>query len=208
MADDHPIVRKGLRLSIEEFDGIDVVAEAGDGKAALEQIRRLTPDIAILDVDMPKLDGLEVAREVRNLALDTRIIFLTLHTEVDFFHAAFDAGGKGYILKDSGSEDIVAGIRAVSSGQMYVSPGMTHHLLNERNAKSQPAKRHGLELLTASERNIMKLIAEGKSSKEIGDKIGIHYRTVENHRTNICRKLEIEGANALLRFTLQHKDEI
>jgi DNA-binding NarL/FixJ family response regulator len=207
MADDHPIVRKGLRLSIEEFEGIEVVAEAGDGKAALEQIQQLKPDLAILDVDMPKLDGLEVARELRKLELETRVIFLTLHTDVDFFNAAFEAGGRGYILKDSGSEDIVAGIRAVASGQMYVSPGMTHVLVNGRSAKAESAKRHGLDLLTPSERKIMKLIAEGKSSKEIGEEIGIHYRTVENHRTNICRKLEIEGANALLRFTLQHKDE-
>src|SRR5271170_4654026 len=101
MADDHPIVRRGLKLSIEEYKGIEVVAEAGDGEAALRQIRQLSPDVAILDIDMPKLDGLGVAREVGKLGLTAKIIFLTLHTEVDFFHAAFEAGGQGYILKDS-----------------------------------------------------------------------------------------------------------
>jgi len=205
MADDHPVVRKGLRLSIEEYEGIEVVAEAGDGEVALKQIRQFAPDIAILDVDMPKLDGLGVAKEVRKLSLPTKIIFLTLHTDVDFFHASFDAGGHGYILKDSGTEDIVAGIRAVVSGQMYVSPGMTRHLVNERNTKPPAPERGVMDILTPSERSIMKLIAEGKSSKEIGEELGIHYRTVENHRTNICRKLEIEGANALLRFALQNK---
>lgn len=207
LADDHPIVRKGLRSSIEAHEEIEVIAEAGDGEAALRQIQQLTPDIAVIDIDMPKLDGLGVARQVKALSLPTKILLLTLHTDSDFFQAAFDCGCSGYILKDSGAEDIVAGIRAVVAGQMYVSPGMTRHLLQERNAKPGVPEKSVMDLLTPAERRIMKLIAEGQSSKEIGDIVGIHYRTVENHRTNICKKLKLEGANALVRFALQNQGQ-
>jgi DNA-binding NarL/FixJ family response regulator len=208
LVDDHPIVRKGLRSSIEEHDGIEIVGEAGDGEAALQLIRRLSPDIAVLDVDIPKMDGFAVARELQKLGMTTKIVFLTLHTDPDFFDTAIDCGGKGYLLKDGASEEIVAGLRAVSAGQMYVSQGMTHLLVKRRTTPKATADVSPMDALTVSERNIMKLIAQGKSSKEIGQELHIHYRTVENHRTNICRKLEIEGANALLRFALQHQTKL
>jgi DNA-binding NarL/FixJ family response regulator len=208
LADDHPVVRKGLRSSIEEHDGVEIVAEAGDGELALQLIRRLSPDIAVLDIDMPKLDGFAVAREVQKLGISTKIIFLTLHTDPDFFDSAIHCGGKGYLLKDGASEEIVAGLRAVAAGQMYVSQGMTHLLVKRRRTSTATADAGPMDALTVSERNIMKLIAQGKSSKEIGQELDIHYRTVENHRTNICRKLKIEGANALLRFALQHQAKL
>jgi DNA-binding NarL/FixJ family response regulator len=203
LADDHPIVRAGLRLGLEAAGEIQVVAEAADGESAISQIRAHSPDVVILDIDMPKIDGLGVARQVRSLGVQAKIILLTLHSESIYLRAAFDAGADGYILKDSGSEDVLAAIRAVLSGQRYVGPSMTSQLINlqadDRGPSDMMAK------LTPTERNVMKLIAEGKSSKEIGDDLGIHYRTVDNHRTNICRKLKIEGANSLLRFSLQHK---
>jgi DNA-binding NarL/FixJ family response regulator len=203
LADDHPIVRAGLRLGLEAAGEIQVVAEAADGESAISQIRAHSPDVVILDIDMPKIDGLGVARQVRSLGVQAKIILLTLHSESIYLRAAFDAGADGYILKDSGSEDVLAAIRAVLSGQRYVGPSMTSQLINlqtdDRGQSDMMAK------LTPTERNVMKLIAEGKSSKEIGDDLGIHYRTVDNHRTNICRKLKIEGANSLLRFSLQHK---
>jgi DNA-binding NarL/FixJ family response regulator len=208
LADDHPIVRKGLRSSIEEHEGIEIVGEAGDGEAALQLIHRLSPDIAVLDVDMPKMDGFAVAREVQKLGLTTKIVFLTLHTDPDFFDSAIQCGGKGYLLKDGASEEIVSGLRAVNAGQMYVSQGMTHLLVKRRTTSTPTPERGPMDALTLSERNIMKLIAQGKSSKEIGQELNIHYRTVENHRTNICRKLQIEGANALLRFALQHQTKL
>ena len=208
LADDHPIVRKGLRSSIEEHDGVEIVAEAGDGEMALQLIRRLLPDIAVLDIDMPKLDGFAVAREVQKLGMPTKIVFLTMHTDPDFFDTAIHCGGKGYLLKDGVSEEIVAGLRAVAAGQMYVSQGMTHLLVKRHATAKAPTDAGPMDALTVSERNIMKLIAQGKSSKEIGQDLNIHYRTVENHRTNICRKLKIEGANALLRFALQHQTKL
>jgi DNA-binding NarL/FixJ family response regulator len=208
LADDHPTMRKGLRLSLEEDRGLKIVAEASDGEEALAVIRKLHPQIAVLDIDMPKLDGLAVARTLAKDRSETAVIFLTLHADEHLFREAINLGSKGYILKDSATEEIVAGVRAVAAGQPYLSPAVTTYLLqnNERSLASQERKL--TDRLTPTEHKIMRLIATGKTSKEIGAELSIHYRTVENHRTNICRKLELEGegANALLRFALQHKD--
>ena len=208
IADDHPIVRKGLRLSIEEDPILKVVGEASDGEMALSLMKKLRPHVAVLDIDMPKLDGLGVAREAAGLKLDTKIIFLTFHADEDLFRRAMSLGSKGYILKDSASQEIVAGVHAVVSGRSYISSAITEKLLHPQQAALPEDSITGK--LTPTERRIMCLIADGKSSKEIGAELSIHYRTVENHRTNMCRKLNLEGegANALLRFALQHKSTL
>jgi DNA-binding NarL/FixJ family response regulator len=208
IADDHPVVRKGLRLSIEEDPGLIVIGEASDGETALAMIKKLKPDVAVLDIDMPKMDGLAVGRELTKQRLKTEIIFLTFHSDEDLFRAAMEIGSKGYILKDSASQEIVAGVRAVAAGRPYLSSAITAQMLRK---KESPPKTMGEELtgrLTPTERRVMQRIAQGKSSKDIGAELSIHYRTVENHRTNICRKFAIEGegANALLRFALQNKN--
>jgi DNA-binding NarL/FixJ family response regulator len=208
IADDHPLMRKGLRLSVEEDRGLRVVGEASDGEAALSLVMKLHPDVALLDIDMPKLDGLGVAREMVKRGLKTQIIFLTLHSNQDLFRTAMDLGCKGYILKDSAVQEVVAGIHAVASGRPYISSAITADLLQSRK-QSAPQSSHALTSnLTPTELRIMRLISQGKTSKEIGAELSIHYRTVENHRTSMCRKLELEGegANALLRFALQNKN--
>lgn len=205
IADDHAIVRKGLRAAIEEDSSMHVVGEAGDGESALVAIQQQRPDVVVLDIDMPKLDGLAVARELARKGVETSIIFLTLHTDEDLFRAAIELGCRGYLLKDSATQEIVASLRAAIAGQMYISSAMTAKLVRSNAASPVALRGAPSSNLTPSERNILRLIAEGKSSKEIGEELSIHYRTVENHRTNICRKLGIEGANALLRFALQHK---
>ena len=210
LADDHPIVRKGLRITLEEEAGLRVVAEAEDGETALALTKQLLPAVAVLDIDMPKRDGFGVAREIRRQGLPTKPLFLTLHKDEDLFRAALELGIPGYILKDSAMQEIVAGVRAVASGQPYFSSVMAARLLPgggvsaTGHASSGPAASR----LTPTENQILRLIASGQSSKEIGDTLSIHYRTVENHRTNMCRKLGLEGANALLRFALQHRSEL
>jgi DNA-binding NarL/FixJ family response regulator len=198
LADDHPTMRKGLRLSLEEDRGLKIVAEASDGEAALAHIRKLQPQIAILDIDMPKLDGLAVARALVKDHSETAVIFLTLHADEHLFREAIDLGSRGYILKDSATEEIVAGVRAVAGGQPYLSPAVTAYLLQNSERGAGSRERKLTDGLTPTEGRIMKLIALGKTSKEIGAELSIHYRTVEN-------QLEGEGANALLRFALQHK---
>jgi len=207
IADDHPLMRKGLRLSVEEDPGLKVVGEACDGEAALSLITKLHPHVTLLDIEMPKLDGLGVAREVVKRRLKTEIVFLTLHANQDLFRSAMDLGCKGYILKDSAVQEVVAGIHAVASGRPYISSAITADLLHNRNQADPKSSSALTSNLTPTELRIMRLIASGKTSKEIGADLSIHYRTVENHRTNMCRKLELdgEGANALLRFALQNK---
>jgi DNA-binding NarL/FixJ family response regulator len=209
IADDHPVLRRGLKQVIESDPKLKVVAEAGDGKAALAQIQALQPHIAVLDADMPNLDGLGAMREIHKRKLPVKVVFLTIHDEEDLFHAVFDLGAKGYILKESALTEIVDGLRVVAAGQHYWSVALTAHLLQRSSrerafGQAQP----GLNDLTPSERRILRMIADGKSSKEIAVELFIHYRTVENHRTSICEKLGLHGPNKLIRFALQHKSEL
>lgn len=209
IADDHPVVRKGLRQVIESDPQLTVVAEADDGAAALTLIQELKPAVAVLDVDMPGMDGFAAAKEIQKQNLPVEVVFLTIHSEEDLFHAAMDLGVRGYILKESAVTEIVGGIKAVAAGRPYVTPSLTAYLIGRRSrtqsfAESLP----GLGDLTPTERRILRLIAADKSSKEIAAELFIHYRTVENHRNNICHKLDLRGHNALLKFALLHKSEL
>ena len=206
LADDHPVVLKGLKMSVEEDRRNIVVGEAPNGEKALAYIQNLQPDLAILDIDMPKLDGFAVARETGRLKLPTKIIFLTLHNDEKVFDAAMKLGVKGYLLKESAMQEIAAAIESVVSERTYISSAIAAQVM-ERRHKVPSSADSMLRRLTPTERKILKMIAEGKASKEIADELSIHYRTVENHRVNACRKLGIEGTNALLRFALQHNKE-
>ena len=209
IADDHPIVRTGLRRVIEGEPDFEVVAEAGDGEIGLELIRQLQPHVAILDLDMPKLNGFEVAGEIRRSNLSVEVIFLTIHREVDLLHKAMDIGGSGYIVKESAVVDIVDGIRSVAAGRPYVSPSMTPALLQRRTrVQALEETTPGLNELTPSERRILSMIAMGKATSEIAAELFIHQRPVETHRASICHKLRLQGANSLLRFALEHKSEL
>jgi DNA-binding NarL/FixJ family response regulator len=209
LADDHPVVRQGLRQTIENDPRLKVVAEAGDGHAALEMIERLRPEIAVLDIDMPGLDGLAVARLLREQRLPVEVIFLTVHREEDLFNAAVNLGAKGYVLKDSALTDIVSSIKAVAAGHHYTSPAMTTYLFNP-NRRVQPGAKEGpgIEDLTPTERRILRLIAEYKTNKMIADELFISKRTVEKYREIISEKLDIHGSHALLKFALSHQSEL
>jgi DNA-binding NarL/FixJ family response regulator len=205
LADDHPVVRRGLKATIEEDPDLRVIAEAVDGSDALAKMVEFEPHVAILDIDMPGTNGLSVAREAAARGLSTRIIFMTFHSDEDLMRAAMDAGGKGYLLKGTETDEISDAIRAVVLGRTYISSTMASVLLKQKTSESGSDQVLDTSILTPTEKKILRLIADGLSSKEIGDRLSIHYRTVENHRTNMCRKLNIEGANALARFALQHR---
>ncbi|MDQ3798441.1 MAG: response regulator transcription factor [Acidobacteriota bacterium] len=203
IADDHPLLREGLRRIIEQEIDLQVLAEAGDGVAALENIIALEPQIAILDVDMPKLNGFEVIRALNEKRVDVSVIMLTVHREEEFFDEALRLGAKGYVLKDSAVTDIVIGIRAVAAGQNYASPALTSYLFKPRRAAH--AKPSGFETLTPTERRVLQLIAEYKTSNQIAEELFISPHTVKTHRKNICAKLNLEGSHALMKFALEHK---
>jgi DNA-binding NarL/FixJ family response regulator len=209
IADDHPIFRKGLRQVIESEAHLKVVAEADDGAAALEQIRQLQPDIAILDIHMPIMSGFELARTVEEQGIEVGVIFLTMHKAEDMFNSAMDIGVKGYVLKDSAVTDIVGSIKAVMEGQPFISPQLSSYLLN-RSTRAAALRQHRPRLneLTPTEWRVLRMLAEYKTSRQIADELCIHPRTVDNHRANICTKLELRGSHALLKFVIEHKSEI
>src|SRR5215467_9160251 len=174
IADDHPIVRHGLREMIEEDSSLTVVAEAGDGLKALSQIEQLKPDVTVLDIDMPKMDGLAVAREIKQRGIPVRVVLLTIHREEALFQEALDIGVKGYVLKDSATTDIIASIKSAAQGQPFISPQLSAFLL-KRRARSDvlAAEKSGLGALTPMEHRILRLIADDKTSKDIAAQLFI-----------------------------------
>ncbi|HWN99696.1 MAG TPA: response regulator transcription factor [Blastocatellia bacterium] len=208
IADDHSIFRKGLRAIIEAEKGMVVIAEAANGEEAIRKIEELRPDVAILDVDMPKMDGFQVVKELRRTRIPVECIFLTIHSEEDVFNEALNLGVKGYVLKDSSSTDIVNAIHALRQGHHYTSPSITTHLINRSQHSGSLVQKASVKDLTPTERRILQMIADYKTSKQIAHELFIHYRTVDNHRTNISAKLGLRGSHALIKFALQHQSEL
>lgn len=224
VADDHPIFRKGLREIIEEDPGLAVVGECSDGETALAAILEHAPDIAVLDLDMPVRDGFGVVRGLAEAGLQVPVVLLTMHGREDLLRAAMDAGVLGYVVKDGAVTDIVQAIRAVLAGRPYISSSLSASLLGGREAAraavvpAPPAPAPvaaapgdpdlQLDRLTPAERRVLRLIAEFKTSKEIADELGVHYRTIENHRTNISQKLGLTGSHSLTRFAGRHRDKL
>ena len=207
IADDHPFIRRGLIEALEEEPRLRVVAEVGDGSAALERIQQLVPDVAILDIDMPELSGLEVARGIGDLGLPTAVILLTLHTGSDLLFAALDLGVRGYILKSSAVAEAVEGVRRVAAGGTFFGSGV-RSLLNHRTTHLAPRNaaaaqsNSSVASLTAVESEILKGVTAGLTSRELAASLELSPRTIENYRTAICGKLGLSGPNALLRYGL------
>lgn len=206
IADDHPLFRDGLVRAIERDSAFVIVGQAGDGTEALKQVRELHPDVAVLDVSMPAMDGLEVARRVHHEALPTEVVILTMYKDSRYFNAALDLGVRGYMLKDGAAVELLLCLRAVASGQYYISPAIAHLLVERNGSVASPTGSISLHhRLTPAELAVLRLVSENKTSKEIADTLFVSVRTVENHRTHICQKLGIKGHNALLQFALENK---
>ena len=209
IADDHPIFRSGLRNVIEKDPRLNIVAEAEDGEAALRQIQTFKPEVAILDLEMPGKDGIEVIRAIQEKKLPAAVIVLTMHKDERFLNAALDNGAKGYVLKDSAVNEIIAAIKAVAAGENFISPALSTYLVSQRKrAISLAEQKPSLRDLTATELRVLRLIAANKTSKEIADELCVSEHTVNKHRENICRKLDLHGSHALLNFALGHRSEL
>lgn len=203
IADDHPIFRRGLRAVIESDPALRVVAEVDNGLDALQKIEELEPEVAILDVNMPQADGLAVAKAIQEKHLPTIPVFLTMHADEAIFNAAIDADVKCFVIKDSAANDIINCIKSVINGKSFFSSSLSQFLLDRRHAPKSP-----LENLTASERRVLRLIADGKTTKEIAEELFVSPRTVDHHRAHIAAKLDLTGKNALLTFALTNKGKI
>lgn len=204
IADDHPIFRNGVREILSEIKNLQLLGEAKDGAEAYSLILAHRPDLAILDLEMPLLSGLDVCTKVLSEKNQTRFIVLTMHKEKHFFKSAMEAGVQGYLLKDNAIQDLIQCVEAVCAGKIYVSPEI-EHFLNEHTAQHQSAAvQQAKTLLSPTEKIILKLISEGKSSADVAGMLFISVNTVDNHRANIARKLQLEGKNSLMKFAMQH----
>jgi len=198
LADDHVLVRQGLK-SLLEREGFQVVGEASDGQEALRQVESLKPDIAVMDISMPTLNGLNAAREVSRSSPKTKTILLTQHDEGQYISEALEAGVKGYVLKSQVANDLLLAIRQVSRGQVYLSPGVSNAVMEAYNSKSEKSKNP----LTLRERQVLQLIAEGKSTKDVASLLGISVKTAESHRTRLMHKLDIHETASLVRYAVR-----
>lgn len=206
IADDHPIFRAGLRQVLEADAALGVAGEAGDGDEALAAIESIRPDLAVLDIDMPGRDGLDVTRALRDRRSTTRVILLTLHTDAWFLNKALDAGVHGYVPKESAVTEIAGAIKCVHAGREYVSPVLSGMLIERSRRTDALAKElPALDRLTPTEMKVLKLVAEIKTTKEIAEALCISPRTVEHHRTSLTTKLDLHGAQALTKFAVKYQ---
>jgi two-component system, NarL family, response regulator NreC len=198
LADDHVLVRQSLK-SLLEREGFQVVGEASDGNEAIRRVNAMHPDIAVMDISMPILNGVEVAREVRLSSPKTKSILLTQHDERQYISEALEAGVKGYVLKGQAFGDLVQAIKQVSRGQPYFSPGVSAVVVEVFHSKSERRR----DLLTARERQVLQLIAEGKSTKDVASLLGITVKTAESHRTALMKKLNIHEIASLVLYAVR-----
>lgn len=194
LADDHTMVRQGLR-SLLEKSGIAVVGEAANGHDAIRTAVELAPDVLVMDVAMPRLNGVEATARIAKEAPSTRVLMLSMHDAEEYVHRAIGAGASGYLLKGSGIADLVAAVRAVAAGHAFFSPTVARYLLKERG---------GNTALTTREYEVLQLVAEGHSNSDIAQMLHISPRTIEGHRANIMKKLRIHDLPALVRYAIRH----
>ena len=206
IADDHPVFRSGLINIISKESDIKILGDADNGEKAYDMIQELRPDVALLDIHMPKLTGLQILKELKKSKVNVKTIFLTVYNDEDMFDEAMDNGISGYVLKDSAVSDIIGCIRKVASGDYYISPSVSNFLVNRRDKlKKLESSTPAINSLTKTELSVLKLIAEGKTSNQIAEEMFISPKTVENHRTNINGKLNLRGTHSLIKFAIENK---
>jgi DNA-binding NarL/FixJ family response regulator len=207
LADDHTLVRAGMRALVEGFDGFSVVAEAADGREAVTLARQLNPDLALIDIGMPGLNGLDAAALIAKESPQTRVVILSMHTAENYVLEAMRAGAVAYVVKDAAVDELERALRAVLRGERWLSPTVSRHLLDEYLRLSRggvPVEiPGGLDLLTSRQREILQLIAEGHGTREIADRLTISVKTVEAHRAQLMARLGIYDVAGLTRFAIR-----
>lgn len=213
LADDHAILRDGLRALLSMADDIEVVGEARTGREALAEAERLQPDVVLMDITMPELDGVEACRRIRQQFPEMRVLFLTMHEAEEYFFRALRAGGSGYIVKRTVAADLMAAIRAVARGDAFLSPSVAHTLVSEYTGRATRPARPGkagddgessYQTLTSREREVLQLVAEGYSNQEIADQLQLSIKTVQSHRAAVMQKLGLKDITHLVRYAVRH----
>lgn len=209
IADDHPIFLLGLKEILESDAGLNLLGTAENGRLAIQLIEENKPDIAVLDFDMPDANAIDILEHLQKTNSKTKVLVLTMHKGEDLFNRVMDKGALGFILKENAVQDVIEGIRLASKGEPFISPTISSLLINRmRNHSKLEEDRQVLNQLTPSELKIIKLVAENLTSNEIAERLFVSYKTVENHRANICAKLGLKGSNSLLKFAIQNKNSI
>ena len=201
LADDHTLFRSGVKRILEEVPGVQVIGEAADGLQLLTLLKEMTPDLVILDISMPKMRGLEAIQEIRAVYPQVQVLILTMHKSAEYLSHALGAGAAGFLLKQDADPELLEAIDTIREGKTYLSPAISEvvpELLRRQKPDGTPR-----EVLTHREREILKLLVEGKSSREIGELLFISLRTVQNHRANIMKKLKVRGITDLVKYAVQ-----
>ena len=206
IADDHSVVREGLRALLGKVAEFDVVAEAADGAGAVRLVGEKKPDVAILDISMPGVNGIEATREIRRSSPQTKVLIFTIHENEEYVYQMVAAGANGYVLKDAGKNDLIAAVRAIQYGGRFFSPGVSRLIIDEfvrrsRESPPAPADRGGL---TSRESEILQYIASGLTNAEIARKLFLSVRTVNTHRTNLMHKLDVHNTAGLVRYAVEN----
>jgi DNA-binding NarL/FixJ family response regulator len=200
LADDHAMVRKGFRLILEAQPDMEIAGEAGNGRQAVDLAEKLHPDVVVMDVAMPELNGIEATRRLASSSPHTRVLALSMHKDSVYVREILRAGARGYLLKDSIDTDLISAVRAVAKGDGYISPGVSDAVLTDyRRHVTAP-----LDLLTSREREVLQMIAESKTNKEIAVALNLSVYTVEAHRGKIMEKLNLHSTSELVRFAVRH----
>jgi DNA-binding NarL/FixJ family response regulator len=204
LADDHAVMRRGLRLVLEQQEEFEVLGEANDGREAVSLAESLKPDVAVLDITMPNLNGNEAARQISAKQLGVAIVVLSMHADEGYVLRALKAGARGYLLKESPEADFIQAIRAVSEGKAFFSPTVSRMLVEDYVRQLQDKDiEDSYELLTAREREILQLVAEGKSNKDVANMLNLSLYTVETHRSNILEKLNLHNVPELILYAVR-----
>ncbi|HEY1014819.1 MAG TPA: response regulator transcription factor [Herpetosiphonaceae bacterium] len=205
LVEDHALVRAGMRELLQKLDQIEVVAEAGDGREALQMIELHQPDVALMDIAMPGLNGLEAAARAQKQFPNTKIIMLSMHANEEYVWQALRAGAAGYLLKDSGTPELALAVSAVARGETYLSPAVSKHVTDyiRRVGGERGADAHPMDKLTSRQREILQLIAEGRSTQEIANRLSISIKTVETHRSQLMERLDIHDIAGLVRYAVR-----
>jgi len=204
LADEHILFRHGIKRIIDDMSGAEVVGEANDGLEAIELVKNLQPDLAILDISMPKLRGIEACREIRRLFPCVRILMLTMHKDREYLYQALSAGAQGYLLKEDSDEELFAAIGTIRTGAIYVTKALAGAVSSDVSVLFPEGDRKLSRPLTAREREILKFICEGKSNSEMAEVLRISIRTVETHRANIMNKLDLRNTAELVKYAFQN----
>jgi two-component system response regulator NreC len=204
LADDHTVVRKGLRLLLESQPDFQVIADAANGRETVALAERLTPDVVVMDVAMPELNGIEAARQISAKLPRTAIVFLSMHSDEGYVLKALKSGARAYLLKDSAENDLISAVKAVCEGKAFFSPAISKMLIEDYMLQMQQrAVEDSYDLLTTREREILQLFAEGKNNKDVANTLNLSLYTVETHRSNIFQKLNLHSSAELILYAVR-----